>query len=529
MNLQSRDMRASPRVVGALVLVGAIFLAYEIGQWVLVGGIRGLGFRIGELIAAAVAMAVLVRWRMGILLFLFWLTFEDLFRKYLGNNMYVYFIKDALLAVVYCAFLVGVMRGREKVFRPKFWVPMLALFCLALAQIFNPRSTSIFYGLLGMKIDFYYVPLIFLGYSLLRTPEDLNRFVSFSLKTAILVAGVGIIQGLGWRTFLNPASLAPALSQLGHLRRWAPGLGQTLSAPPSVFVSQGRYANYLDLMFTLGLGMVAFQIFRRRSAKLVYLALGIMGIAIFLSGSKGALVYALLTAVGLAVALLWGVRNQPWVSTRLGKALRRSAVAVAFGLLFFVYLYPNLAGAWSTYYYDLLWPDSPASELAGRTGSYPLHEFEKVLEYAGWQWGYGTGTASLGVQYVTTLLKAPPPAAHGVENGFGDMVIEWGLLGPVLWVLMASTLLIAGWKICRQLATTPLYPLALSILWFSFWVLLPFTWASPTVYQNYIVNAYLWTLTGILFRLPDLLNPAGPGRYSAPQALERPVEPVRVG
>ena len=529
MNLQSRGMRASPKVVGAAVLAGAIFLAYEIAQWLLVGGIRGLGLRIGELIAALIALAVLVRWRMGILLFLFWLTFEDLFRKYLGNNMYVYFIKDVLLAVVYGAFLVGVMRGRDRVFRPKFLVPMLALFCLALAQVFNPRSTSIFYGLLGMKIDFYYVPLIFLGYSLLRTPEDLRRFVSFALKTAILVSLVGIIQGLGWKTFLNPANLAPALSELGHLIRYTAGLGRDLSAPPSVFVSQGRYANYLELMFTLALGMAAFQIFRRGSAKLTYLALGIMAIAIFLSGSKGALVYAILTVVGLGVALLWGVRNQPLVSARLGKALRRSAVAVVFGLLFFVYLYPNLAGAWSTYYYDLLWPDSPASELAGRTGSYPLHEFEKVLEYEGWQWGYGTGTASLGVQYVTSLLKAPPPAAHAVENGLGDMLIEWGVLGPVLWVLMALTLLIAGWKICRQLAVTPLYPLALSILWFSFWVLLPFTWASPTVYQNYIVNAYLWTLTGILFRLPELIGPAGPGRLSTPQTMERPEEPVRVG
>ena len=109
------------------------------------------------------------------------------------------------------------------------------------------------------------------------------------------------------------------------------------------------------------------------------------------------------------------------------------------------------------------------------------------------------------------------------------MLIEWGVLGPVLWVLMALTLLIAGWKICRQLAVTPLYPLALSILWFSFWVLLPFTWASPTVYQNYIVNAYLWTLTGILFRLPELIGPAGPGRLSTPQTMERPEEPVRVG
>lgn len=528
MNLHSRGTLARPKIVGAAVLLGSIYLAYEIGQWMLGGGIRGLGFHIGELVGAVVALAVLVRWRMGILLFLFWLTFEDLLRKYLGNNMYIYFVKDVLLAVVYGAFLVGVMRGREKIFRPKFWVPLLALFCLALAQVFNPRSTSIFYGLLGMKIDFYYVPLLFLGYSFLRTQEDLDKFVSFSLKTAIVVAFVGIIQGLGWKTFLNPRELAPQLQTLGHLLRYAPGLNRDLSAPPSVFVSQGRYANYLQLMFTLALGVVAFYLFRRRSAKLAYVALGVLGIAIFLSGSKGALVFAALTLAGVGAGLLWGTRNQPWLSARLGKIMRRSVVALVVSLLFFVYLYPNLAGAWSTYYYDLLWPDSPTSELGHRVGSYPLSEFEKVLEYAGWQWGYGTGTASLGVQYVTELLKAPPPPAHPVENGLGDMLIEWGILGPTLWVLMAATLVGTGWALTRRLASTPLFPIALSILWFVAWVLLPFTWSSVSTYQNYVINAYLWTLVGVLFRLPELAKPTGMRRFAIPAAEEHATEPVRV-
>jgi hypothetical protein len=529
MNVHSRGMRANPRVVGFLVLVGSIFLAYEIGQWVLGNGFAGLGARLAELVGIPVALAILVRWRMGILLFLFWLTFEDLIRKYAGGDMKIFFVKDVLLAVVYAAFFFAVMKGREKLFRPQFWVPMLALVSLAVAQVFNPRSTSIFYGLLGMKLDFYYVPLIFLGYALLRTQDDLERFLSFSLKTAILVALVGVAQGLGWKTFLNPANLAPQFLALGHLVRFAPGLSHALSAPPSVFVSQGRYANYLALMSTLALGVVAYAIFRRRPAKLVYLAIGVLGVAIFLAGSKGAVIYALLTLAGLGIGLLWGTKNQPWISARLGKIMRRSVVTLALGLLAFFYLFPNLAGAWSTYYYEMLWPDSPSYQLAIRTGSYPLDEFEKVLEYNGWQWGYGTGTASIGVQYVTSLLKAPPPPASPVENGFGDLIIEWGILGPILWALMAITLLIAGWKVTRRLASTPLYPLSLAILWYVFWVLLPFMWSGPQTYQNYVVNAYLWLLVGILFRLPALVQTPGPQSFTVTNSMEPSAEPLRAG
>lgn len=529
MDLQSRGVRANPKVVGFLVFVGSILLAYEIGQWLLTGGIHGLGLHIGELIGIAAALAILVRWRLGILLFLFWLTFEDLIRKYAAGYIMIYFIKDALLAVIYVAFFVGVARGREKMFRPKFLVPLLALFFLALAQVFNPRSTSIFYGLMGMTIDFYYVPLIFLGYSLLRTQEDLDRFLSFSLKLAIVVALVGIIQGFGWRTFLNPASLAPQFRALGDLHRWVPGMRQVLSAPPSVFVSQGRYANYLTLMSTLVLGVIAYQIFSRRPTRLAYLTLGVLGVAIFLAGSKGTLVYTLITLVGLAVGLLWGARNQQWISARLGKIMRRSVIALAAGLLVFVSFNPALARAWGHYYYEMLWPNNSTSVLAYRTGSYPLNELRKVFEYAGWQWGYGTGTASLGTQYVTSLLKAPPPPVGWVENGFGDMIIEWGILGPILWLLMAVSLVVAAWKTTKRLAATPLYPLALAILWFVGWVLLPFMWGGLDIYQDFIINAYLWLLVGALLRLPELAARPEPSTLQAPVETARPTEPVRVG
>jgi hypothetical protein len=522
-------MRANPKLVGAAVLVVAILLAYQLGQWMLTGGVRGLGLHIAMLIGGGVAMAVLVRWRTGILLFLFWLTVEDLIRKYAGNDMYIYFLKDALLAVIYVSFFVGVARGREKMFRPKFWVPLVALFFLALAQVFNPMSTSVFYGLLGMKIDFYYVPLVFLGYSFLRSQEDLDRFISFSLVMALFVALVGIIQGLGWSTFLNPATLAPQIRELGHLYRWTPGTTYTLSAPPSVFVSQGRYGNYLSMMATLALGFCAFAIFRHRPSKLAYLTLGILGVAIFLSGSKSSLVYALLTLVALAAGLVWGAGNQPWLSARLGKILRRGLIALAAGLLIFVSLYPKLASAWGEYYYVMLWPTASSSQLGFRTGAYPLNELRKVLEYAGWEWGFGTGTASLGVQYVTELLKAPPPPVYAVENGFGDMILEWGVLGPIFWLAMALTLVIAGWKVTRGLKSTPIYPVALSIFWFVSWVVLPFMWSGLDVYQNYVVNAYLWTLVGVLFRLPDLAVSSAPRRFAERMEATRPAEPVHIG
>ncbi|HVB34251.1 MAG TPA: hypothetical protein VNJ52_07785 [Patescibacteria group bacterium] len=519
----------NPRLLGLLFFCGSLYLAYIMAQWVLDYRPSGLGARVAVFCGLGVVIMVLRRWRFGVFLFLLALTFEDLFRKYLGNSMGIYFVKDLLLAVVYGAFAFALMKRRERLFRPSFRLPLLAFATLAIVQMFNPRTTSIFYGLLGMEIYLYYVPLIFIGYALLSDQNDLDHFLTLNLKIACIVAGVGIVQASGHRYFLNPVNLAPALQDLGHLVRLAPGLTHALRAPPSVFVSQGRYGNYLEMMFTLALGTAGFQLFRRRSSRWTYLSLALLGVAIFLSGSKGALVYSAITAAGLGVILLWGMRGQPWVSARLGKILRRSVIAVAAGFCLFVAFFPRLTSSWGTYYYEMLWPDSANSELGFRVGNYPLGQFEEALAYPHWVTGYGTGIASLGVEYVTGRLHEPEPPVPPVENGFGVLLVEMGIVGPILWVILSAAIVISGWKLTRRLSSTPLYPVALCIVWFAFWVLLPFTWESMTTYQNFVVNAYLWLLVGVLFRLPSFAAAAPPRQSMAPAITARPAEPVHAG
>ena len=49
------------------------------------------------------------------------------------------------------------------------------------------------------------------------------------------------------------------------------------------------------------------------------------------------------------------------------------------------------------------------------------------------------------------------------------------------------------------------FPLAFSILWYAFVLLFPLTWGGINPYQNFVNNAYLWLLIGVLFRLPGLV------------------------
>jgi hypothetical protein len=48
------------------------------------------------------------------------------------------------------------------------------------------------------------------------------------------------------------------------------------------------------------------------------------------------------------------------------------------------------------------------------------------------------------------------------------------------------------------------------------------TWGGLDTYENFVMNAYLWLLVGIFFRLPELAHrdgPDGPTRSSLAESL----------
>ncbi|MCU1241513.1 MAG: hypothetical protein JWO71_2239 [Candidatus Acidoferrum typicum] len=82
--------------------------------------------------------------------------------------------------------------------------------------------------------------------------------------------------------------------------------------------------------------------------------------------------------------------------------------------------------------------------------------------------------------------------------------MEMGILGLILWIVVSVAILLSAWKVVRGLKGSAWFPLAFMILLFAFVLLLPMTFVSMGGYQDFILNAYLWLLLGILFRLPKL-------------------------
>src|SRR5437870_3368154 len=235
------------------------------------------------------------------------------------------------------------------------------------------------------------VPLRFVGCALVRVVRDLGRVLVFDFRVAVVIAGLGVVQGIVGLDFLNPAELAPELT-LAHYDRQAPISGTLVPRSTSVFVSDARFAWYLLLMLLLGIGTVAYLLARRQGTRVAVASVGIIAAAIVLSGSRGTFMYAVVSTGVLAGAFLQIVG--PRLRKRVGRVVTLGVTAVGLAVVALLAFYPEALGARRSWYYETIEPWSSESELAWRIWGYPVANFLGAFSSPGWLSGYGIGTSS---------------------------------------------------------------------------------------------------------------------------------------
>jgi hypothetical protein len=463
--------RSAQAWLSAGLLVLALCSAWMIGGMISAQDDASVGYVAIAIAMSVIAVSILNNWRTGFYIFLSWLLFEDLIRKFMGNNMAIYFAKDVLVLITYLSYFAAARRGRAVVFRFPFLVFLIMFFWLGVLQCFNPGSPSFLYSLLGLKLYFLYIPLAFVGYSLIRTEKDLQTFLSSIMGLAGLVSLLGILQSIIGPSFLNPTILAPDIRDLSTLYRYSPESHQLLYQPNSVFVSTGRFDSYLLVNWILGLGIAAFLLLRRlRGRAIIFSGVALIAVALVMCGGRGILVYAIASAIVLAIGFMWGAPWRLGQAHKLIKTIWRTALVGGLSILLIASLFPEEIGARWAYYAETMLPNSPTEQLTDRVQTYPIQEFEKAIEQGGWVFGHGIGTASLGVQYVSRWLGQRPPAI-GVESGFGNILLEYGLLGLILWFVWTAALLISVWRIVRKVRQTAYFRVAFAFFCCAFLLL----------------------------------------------------------
>jgi hypothetical protein len=514
----SGSFRRGPLVVLGFLLFFVV-AAYRTAGYVISGDMTGLAFVALAFVGCAFVVAMLNNWRNGFYFFLTWLLFEDFARKYLGNNMAIFFAKDVLAAVVYLSFFLAYRRKEVTVFRPPFLIPLLLFVWLGVMQVFNPESSNLMYGVLGLKLFFYYVPLFFVGYALLNSEAELRHFFFVNMILALIIVSLGIAQAIIGHTFLNPAILADDIRDLSTLYRVSPISGLVMYRPNSVFVSTGRFGNFLLVTWLLVLGFSGYLLLRhKRGRSFAFLVLALTVAGLVLCSSRGVVLWGSGSALVICVAFVWGAPWRQREVMRVLKSIQRTALGIVLGIVVLLATYPDALLSRVAFYQETLTPGGRTSELQHRTWDYPVRNFLGAFGYERWPYGYGIGTTSLGTQYVVRIFGAAPPV-RGVESGFGTLIIEMGIGGLILWFVMSFAILLSAWRVVKQLKGSPWFPLAFVIFWYAGLLLIPLTFNGIQPYEDYVLNAYLWLLLGILFRLPTLALSA---QYAAAEQLLQP-------
>ena len=507
-------------VLGFGFLAVALIGAYELSGLIVNNDVISLSLVAMVCVAGAFVLAILRNWRHGVYCLFAWLLFEDFIRKYAGNNMAIYFAKDILTAIVYLSFFLA-YRRRDKdleIVRPPFLPALLIFIWFGVLQVFNPGSTTVFFGLMGMKLYFYYTPLFIIGYSLINTENDLRRFFHFNLGLMSVIAILGIVQSVVGPTFLNPAVLNEDIRLLSQTYREAPISGVMVYRPTSVFVSTGRFGNMLVVSWMIVFGFSGYLLMRFRKGRIyAFLAVALIAAGAVMCASRGVFMWTLGSSIVGSAAFLWGAPWRQGEARRILKTLQRAALGITLGMALLFWLFPEAFVNRLKVYSETLDPRSPTNELVLRTRDYPLANLVGAFDNPRWPYGFGIGTASLGGQYVTRIFQVAT-STEPVESGFGCLILEMGIVGLTLWLVMSAAILISAWKVVRKLRGSPWFPLAFMIFWYAFLLLLPFTFQGIQAYQDFVLNAYLWVLLGILFRLPKLALSA--------QAAAKPSQPV---
>jgi hypothetical protein len=477
-----------------ILLVGAacglaVLLGFALsGSSLPIVGPLPAGALVGIGVATAVLPLALRRFQVAVGLFFAWLVVEDLVRKLAGNDLRAYFVKDLVYAVVLVGLVaVGRKAWREATGSSRLW--LYALVGWALLMSIPTAFEDWRLPLLGLRLDFLYAPLVVAGFLLGRERRSLERWLVGLAILGAVAGAVGIAQAVLGPGFLAPDQPTTGLDNL-VLVRGLPESGPVYR-PTGTFVDPGRFSSMTLVALTVSLSAL---VVRAPWRLVVWGAAFVSAAAVWVSGGRaGFLVGAFLIAVA-AVSVAFAFRRPA-----IGRAAAAAAAGVvAVGLL--AALVPGLFQSRLAWYRETLDPRSAQNEWAFRLESYWGSTVSGV-ELGGLV-GQGTGTESLGKQYLYGGEEQSPAGLYQVEGGYASVAVEWGVVGLFLWTAWSLAWTRRQWRAVQAARGTPLAAAGLVMFgWMLFFLFFGF-FGGLQGFQNYLANAYFWLLSGVIFALP---------------------------
>jgi hypothetical protein len=343
-------------------------------------------------------------------------------------------------------------------------------------------------AVVGLKTWLFYLPMLFVGFALVNTVDDLVRFARFTVWIAAIPAGFGLVQaalyygGKPEAAYAIYGEAAHAATQM-FTKFGADDSGFGIVRLPSLFSYVMQYLLFLLCMLPLAVGLAMRQEQRGRERWMNFGFVLLMILAAFASGSRGA--FLIVPAVLVIAAVLSGRAR------RAMKRLVGVGVAVITGLVVIGSFLGGGVGPLVGYIWEVT-----SFYLSGALFAHFQLAFSITL------WGVGTGTATGPARLAFDSAERALLDLEQVENFYAKAVVELGVPGLIMVVWLLAVIGWRGYRGFRGLDNKVLRAFGAGLLSFYIVVLVYLIKGSVLDYDP--INVYFWLLCGVLLKLPRL-------------------------
>lgn len=443
------------------------------------------------LLMGAAASVVIVlwsfsHWRAAVKVALITALVEGAIRKWAfpqGQEL-VYFLKDVFLFGAYVKFFLAPDLD-VRAYRLHITGFGIVLLCLIVGLgALNPNIDSPILSVFGLKVYFYYLPLVFMMPYLFRTEQEMTRQLTWFALLALPICLLGVVQ---W--YAGPTSILNVYAQREAMDGAAAvgfGFGMDERARiTGTFSYLTGHTTFVVFFITLSLVLLAVR--ETRWKWLIGGAiLPLLGVNALMGGSRASIAIAIFIIIGMALPAFTGKIG---VGTHFRAIL---TAALLLGGLMVSYLF------YEAFFYMSVRARTAGDTFYERAIEHPYNAMAYAIEKAGF-FGYGLGLThpATGALKGFLQIEGPKEEAVAVESESGQVWMEVGLFGFIAWYALRFLFIWLCWR-CYAEARTPLQKaLALAAL------LLSFPYLIMQVVVNHTANILLFALYGLAM-LPRL-------------------------
>jgi hypothetical protein len=437
---------------------------------------------------AIMGLAATFNWRKFYPLFIIYIFFEDAIRmKIFDNNVATQLAKDFLLIGIYLGWL---LENSFKIKRYNFIISILIVIAFQCINILNPECLSLYSAIAGLKLNFFYFPIIWISASYFSDPTTLRRFLLIALFIMACLGAIALHQTIygpeqWWDFFGNYDDL---IHFSYHTWKEEP-----VFRPFAIFNNSGRYMHLLYIYYFYLLLMWTFNdIFFSKSQKGLVIMLLIPTLAGFFYSINRTGFVAL-----SIVTIAYLVRLKGVTSETIIKEITMKRIMLAFLIIFIFLVTSSLFKSKVKDIIEFLYKSVV-----------PVYKEFHVVERLNWSadniilafqesglMGHGTGSQSLGIIYFIGNKNN----IYKVESGYATVIWEMGIIGFILWLNMWKSLMLYFHKLSKNsnvIVANVSYLFILLIISLLLALIVGFQ-----TFQSWIFNIMFWNFLGIVIAI----------------------------